>query len=754
MVTLDCRDLTAYYAQRGWRRIGGDEVDGEDVVVYDWGRADNGAWRGVVDGAARGSEQMGLILVCEADNDLFGALGRAGVALRHASSPAGGLAVAAPGDGVLILAGGYPAELTPVDQMVFEEAASRGVRLYVEFPAWLPGIEVGPVGEARWERGVVASDALSPRLERLRILALHGCRYVAVPAAASHIVLARVAGFDHAVYGLPEQTAPILFEHPDGPILVATTKLSQAITGRFGPTDAWGAIWDWIVAWACPDFAVPQLVLTPTVRPSYGADAALPVDVEEQAIRRGVGWTTNARLLIHPAWQAEAERRLETLPDGTGAGPDPDWPVGDGRLGMIEGASARIHPDGTQDWRYHVRNDCIGETSMAMAFGSTLLRDVQAGRVAANLNDFIYTHSVFAQGPRADPGSPSYGLLSWTTQPPADGVYYGDDNARSMLGTIAAAALLGSDRWDLGLMRCLLANLRTTGPLGFRGWRLDEAKLQANGWRYYWESERTHFAPHYESWLWACFLWAYRQTAFAPFLERAVGGIRATIAAYPNAWRWTNGIQQERARMLLPLAWLVRLQDTDEHRGWLRCIAEDLLALQDPCGAIREEVGSEGLGSYAPPESNEAYGTSEAPLIQQNGDPLCDLLYTSNFALVGLHEAAATTGERLYREAGDRLAAFLCRIQVRSETHPELDGGWFRAFDFRRWDYWASNADEGWGAWSIESGWTQAWITSVLALRQMGTSLWELTAGSRIAEHLDAQLPVLLPGVAKGEATR
>ncbi len=124
------------------------------------------------------------------------------------------------------------------------------------------------------------------------------------------------------------------------------------------------------------------------------------------------------------------------------------------------------------------------------------------------------------------------------------------------------------------------------------------------------------------------------------------------------------------------------------------------------------------------------------------------MLYTSNFALVGLHEAAAATGERLYREAGDRLAAFLCRIQVRSETHPELDGGWFRAFDFRRWDYWASNADEGWGAWSIESGWTQAWITSVLALRQMGTSLWELTAGSRIAENLDAQLPVLLPGVA------
>ena len=45
-----------------------------------------------------------------------------------------------------------------------------------------------------------------------------------------------------------------------------------------------------------------------------------------------------------------------------------------------------------------------------------------------------------------------------------------------------------------------------------------------------------------------------------------------TMAAYPGKWRWTNGIAQERARMLLPLAWLVRLQDTPEHRAWLHRI--------------------------------------------------------------------------------------------------------------------------------------------------------------------------------------
>ena len=50
--------------------------------------------------------------------------------------------------------------------------------------------------------------------------------------------------------------------------------------------------------------------------------------------------------------------------------------------------------------------------------------------------------------------------------------------------------------------------------------------------------------------------------------------------------------------MLLPLAWLVRLEDTPEHRGWLRRIATDLLALQQPCGAIREQLGKPGLGAF------------------------------------------------------------------------------------------------------------------------------------------------------------
>ena len=687
-----------------------------------------------------------LTLVGRADNDLCAVLRQSQIGFRRFDAAPEALAQAETGSGVVLLADVYPQALTCIAPAVFETAAGRGVRLYVEFPDSLPGIEVGAVREADWERGVVASDAFGTELARLRILMLHGCRFADIRAADPHLVLARVAGFDTAVYGLPDDTAPILFELPDRNLLVAATGLSQFVTGRYAPARAWGVVWRWILAWLCPQVTMPQLHWAPAVRPSYEADEALPADVERQAVRRGARWYEQARILIHPQWQDEAERRLAEWPDGTGPGPQQDWPAGDGTCGMIEGASARVHPDGSQDWRYYVRNDCVGETAMALAVAGTLSKDEHTRQIAANLNDFIYFDSIFARGPRADPASPSYGLLSWSSQPPATEIYYGDDNARSMLGTMAVAGLLGEDRWDEPLLKCLLANLRTTGPLGFRNGRLCDAELQEHGWRHFWETQRTHYAPHYESWLWACFLWAYQRTGFRPFLDRAATAIGMTMAAYPDQWRWTNGIQQERARMLLPLAWLVRVDGGAEPQRWLRFMAGELLAHQDACGAIREELGHLAEGSYGPPDSNAAYGTREAPLIQQNGDPLCDLLYTSNFALFGLHEAAAATGDAFYAGAADRLARFLCRIQVRAETQPALDGAWFRAFDFGRWDYWASNADVGWGAWSIESGWTQGWITAVLGLRQLRTSLWELTGESGVAQHLERLKAVMFGG--------
>ncbi|MFH1006053.1 MAG: hypothetical protein V1800_00960 [Candidatus Latescibacterota bacterium] len=686
---------------------------------------------------------MKPFLVCREENDLCRVLRDSDCPFERTVSAEEAVDRAPASSGVLILADRYPEEPTFVDPALLERARRKGQRVYMEYPHAVPEMQVGTICVAGWERAVVASDAFSPYLLASRILMIHGCQYVPVCCKQSHIVLGRVAGFDYALYGLPEETFPILFEHPNGNLLIATTKLSQFVTGRYAPSEAWGAVWQWIMGWVCPAAEIPKLHWALSVCPSHPADGRLPDGVQRSAVCRGVRWFENAKLFIHPTWKDEARRRLLEFHDGTGIGPEKDWPVGDGTCGMIEGASSKVHPDGTQDWRYFLRNDCTGEVAMAMAVGGALLGDPGRKRIAAALNDSIHFNPVFSGGPRSDPDSPSYGLVRWDTRD--DGIYYGDDNARSMLGTMAVSATLGETRWDEPLLRCLLANLRTTGPSGFRPDSLNERILQEKGWRHFWTTEHTSFAPHYQSFLWACFFWAYRHTGFSPFLDRARTAVRMTMEAYPSAWRWTNGMQQERARMLLSLSWLVRVDDRPEHRDWLRFMAGQLLDLQDGSGAIREELGASGRGSYGPARTNEEYGTTEAPLIQQNGDPLCDLLYTTNFAFLGLHEAAAATGDSFYAEAEAALAAFLCRIQVKSESHPELDGAWFRAFDFRRWEYWASNADLGWGAWSIESGWTQAWITTILALRQRETSLWELTGDSRIAAHFEKLVAVMLP---------
>ena len=61
---------------------------------------------------------------------------------------------------------------------------------------------------------------------------------------------------------------------------------------------------------------------------------------------------------------------------------------------------------------------------------------------------------------------------------------------------------------------------------------------------------------------------------------------------------------------------------------------------------------------------------------------------------------------------------------------------------------WASDADAGWGAWSVESGWTQSWVTIVLGMRLLNTSLWDLGSSAvfgSIRSDFEAWIPVMFP---------
>lgn len=674
---------------------------------------------------------------CSPSNDLYCALTPRP---SRYDTPTQALANAPDGSALLILADNYPTRRTQLDDAFFATATKKRLRLYLEFPSTVPGVEFGAPKQAAWERVVIASDAAGKPLPKLRILNAHACTYLPVAAGARDplLVIARVAGFDTAVYGLPRTATPLFFQVPDRPWWIAGTKLSNVVTARYGPTTDWQGVWQFILAQLDPDHS-RDVRFQPTVRPQHGPDDRLPTDAEPAACRAAANWYLNAGLLLHPTREADLHRRLlageESLPPGADPGP-----TGDGSRGILEGFGSQILPDGYQPRRIPLRLDCNAESAMVLALEQSRTKngDDRARTVATNLLDYVHVNAPSHSGPRGNPAHPAFGLIAWGEVAPAWTVgNYGDDNARALLATIAGAAALDTDRYDAPVLRALLANLRTTGKLGFRGDRVDIPALEKHGWRHFHDAATVNYSPHFESGLWACYLWAHARTGEAEFLDKATTAIRMTMSVYPKGWRWKDNL--ERARMLLCLAWLVRVQDTPEHRGWLTAVAADLLKSQQPSGALRERiVGIRDGGHYSVPVSNEAYGTTETPLQQSPDDPVTDQLYTTGFALLGLHEAAAATNDAGLKRAEDALAAYLVRIQIRADGRPDLNGAWFRAFDDRAWAYRASSADVGWGAWCLEAGWGQAWTAATLALRQKQTNLWDLTAGSTMGRQLEA----------------
>ena len=674
-----------------------------------------------------------LVLSCSPRNDLYRSLLSVNPSLVRYASPEQAIHHASHSAGVLLLADEYPAKPVLFSDKLLSQSRKKRLRLYLEYP--LAVSSQRPLVADR-ERAVVTTSFFGDHLLPLSLLSLHSCRYVPLSheygEGQAHLVLAKVAGFSRAVYGLPPpaETHPLLVDHESASMLLAATQLSRFITSRYGPSAAWTTVWARILRWLLARDQETPLSWTPSVRPAFSAIASLPADAEKTAVSQATQWYFHARLFIHPSWAHRLEEAA-IYQDRVGPAPTAPLPVGDGSLGMLEGHSSKILLDGSQLARWWIRADCVGETAMVLALSDRVLKIAGHKEVALNLVAFLM-QSKMATGARLDPANPAYGLLGWNEASKyfknEDGydVYYGDDNARCLLGVLTASALTADTRWQHRTWLAILADFRLVGTLGFQKSRYDQDPLLKTGWQYYHNSPIVLHDMNYQAYPWALFLWAFSRTGYKPFLDRCAAGIRLSVEAYPNQWRWSNSITSQQARLLLPLAWLVRVNDTPETRSWLRRIAQELLSHQQTSGAIGEWTGPRNTGIQMPPASNEQYGAGEGALIQENGDPAADLLYTMNFAFLGLHEAYAATGDLFYQQAADRIARFLLRVQAHSEVHPQFHGAWYRAFDFKNWDYWASNSDSGWGAWCTESGWSQSWISAVFSLRLLNRSLWDV----------------------------
>ncbi|MGI6611067.1 MAG: hypothetical protein ACOX4G_11225 [Limnochordia bacterium] len=199
-----------------------------------------------------------IALVCSESNDLYRVLVDCGYScLRFCALPEA-LSEVPTGTALLLLADTYPRPSHEICSDLLAKAAAKRLRLYIEYPATLVDQPIKSPQATAWERVVVSSDFFAPALPKLTILAQHGCWFLPIKAQEPLLAVARVAGYHTAIYGLPEETAPILFGMGEN-VLVATTKLSQFVTGRYGPQVAWKAIWEKLLGWLTKSDTVPAL---------------------------------------------------------------------------------------------------------------------------------------------------------------------------------------------------------------------------------------------------------------------------------------------------------------------------------------------------------------------------------------------------------------------------------------------------------------------------------------------------------------
>ena len=671
-----------------------------------------------------GTKKDKIVCYGDAKSNLAQLLIDEGYQLQFCSSVAEAIQKAPEQSPVLLLAPSYPEKGTVVTSEDLNLIQSKALRVFMDYPQQIGENMCVKTDTMVLER-VVVCDSLTPQLPAMSLMCFHRCilKEFDQEPDSTYLVAAKVAGFDNAVYGLANTPVHPLLYQQNNQLMVAATSVSNFATSRYLPEQRVQSMFEYIMNWLLQKQDVTFSSWPTYVSPSYSATEQLPKDAGKQSIAKGVEWYYNAHLLVHPSWKKDWADKY--MGDGLApVGPElpADMPDGDGSLGVLEGHMSSIYYDGKQQYRYWMRDDVQGESSYAFAAAGDLLGKQDYLKVSSNLLDYSFRE--YRDSVRNNPKSPSYGLLGWAYT--HKGTYYGDDNARSILGSLAASSIMNSTSWDKQIVECIVGNFRTTGKNGFRGGNILDPDLQKNGWRHYFNSDLVNLHPHFESWNWACYLWLYEQTKYQPLLDRVKKGVSLMMAGYPNDWNWTNGIQQERARMILPLAWLYRVEPTDQHKQWLQFMTEELLKNQVACGGIREELGDESKSMFGCTPSNDAYGRTEASLIFKNGDPVADMLYTTNFAFVGLCEAAMATQDPVYLKAVNQMRDFLIRIQVSSDKFKNVDGAWFRAFNYQNWGYWASNADAGWGVWSTLTGWIQSWIVGTQYLLEKNTSLWDL----------------------------
>ena len=454
-------------------------------------------------------------------------------------------------------------------------------------------------------------------------------------------------------------------------VMMCTFELHNFNCARFSPRKSWEHLIRYIAHWitgAYPAF-IPEPIVTHHIDTDYTDDTVFE-SARKTAVEHGIKW-------------------LE------------QFLLEDGCAGIREGVRHNIDPDGHQATADSVRTDCCGEAAGAFRFFAELTENDTYHTVADNLSDFVL-------GPMQVKGGPFDGMLRWTDT--AWQVCYQDDVARALLPMLYDCLFFGHKKHFADICRALDFLVKTTAKDGCRVARTDAPNLTEDGMRDLREAEHGLPSAHYNAYYHAALLFAYRIGGNEIYLETARRGLETMMDCYPDTRR-EQSETEELCRLILPLAALYGCTHEKTHLAMLHRVTDDLVTHKHPMGGYCEwDTG------YKAACSRESRG--ECSLLTDNGDPIADLLYSTNWLPIGFAYAYHVTKDEKFRNLWRDTAVFCIRSQNISD-HPLIDGCWCRAFDMELGEVFGCPHDVGWAACCSESGWTDAEILMGLMMPEI-----------------------------------
>ncbi len=342
----------------------------------------------------------------------------------------------------------------------------------------------------------------------------------------------------------------------------------------------------------------------------------------------------------------------------------------------------------------HRRSDCNFQTAFLFDLAAEVLSDPSCTQTADTILDYLFSRSSLLD---TDRGSPTFGLWQFYQQMKAPG-YWVDDNS-----------------WNIAIMFALAKRGRTE----LRGHAVNAARtLNTFMCRYFDELDKPQqerkvvegvagllLNPHW------CGLGTmalalasledkdtnYVETISRYYETRALAGPppddeRSLKAAANGGLPWSLS---EYAYLTIAAPVAARATGLNMAEEVARKAANILIGRQLPDGHF----------------PSEHYETPASP-------HLADLVYTQNFASIGLQHCLKLFGDKKYEDAYRHSLEFLEKIQDVSSVQ-QLRGCWRGMYDTRKGEWGGGDEYEG-GQSSVYSGWTNAPIVMAFIFHHLG----------------------------------